>query len=124
MVIVYILCLDDVSTANAAIEFTNEPTNVTVVEGENAYFPCEYTGTRILPSWTIDGRRYAHSSSLRDFRYNSSGLIVLHVTLDMNGVSVSCSFFFGSELIQSKTGYIIVVQPNVAGKKENSVGKL
>ncbi|CAI8041660.1 hypothetical protein GBAR_LOCUS23133 [Geodia barretti] len=101
------------ATAALAFEFTNEPRNVTVMEREIAYFPCEYRGARDLPSWRINGSRYAYTSVPYGYRSNSSGLVIPQVTRQMNGVSVSCVLSLDTEVFRSKTGYIIIVDNNI-----------
>ena len=88
----------------------NEPRNVTVTEGETAYFPCEYRGTNVAPSWRIGGLRYASTSLPRGYRENLTGLVVPHVTQEMNGISISCYFQLGTKVTQSSTGYIIIAE--------------
>ena len=93
---------------------------MTVVEGETAFFPCEYSGTATLPSWMINGEPLAHTSPHKDYRYNRSGLIIPQVTAQMNGVSVFCFFELGLKLFRSKTGYLSVVDNIIMTGKTNN----
>lgn len=93
--------------------FIEEPKNVTVDEGESAYFPCVCRDDiEYQPSWNIGGDRYAPMQLPHGYARNRSGLIVEQVTRKMNGVSVFCFFF---SLGQSRTAYI-TVKGNNSGK--------
>ena len=78
--------------AQIGIQFTKEPTNVTVVEHDNVYVPC-CTNTTFLPTWRINGEEYASDVGLpTHFILNATHLIIPDIALFLNGTVVQCFF--------------------------------
>ena len=90
-----------------------EPKNVTVFEGMDAFFPCYYHGTSGIPTWRIANHEFATSALPPRYFYNGSGLVVSNVDLSLNMTSYSCFFIvYGTEGqfvdIESTTGYLYI----------------
>ena len=72
------------------IIFLQEPRNVTVTEGVDAFFPCTYYGTNRSPHWKINSSIYSISDLPPRHLYNGSGLVISNVDLSLNMTSYSC----------------------------------
>lgn len=83
---------------------------MTIFEGESGYFACEYSGIGALPTWRISSETYGSISLPSGYNFNGTGVIVSHVTGEMNGISISCFFPLTDGVIESSTGYIIVTR--------------
>lgn len=100
------------------VNFVAEPTNVSVIEGDNAYFACEYSSnTRVRPAWRINGLVYS-SNDLPDAKYsfNGTGLVVVRVNRMMNMWSHSCiidtyTAEMGFQSTESAVGILFVYLP-------------
>ena len=95
------------------IVFLQEPNNVTVVEGMDAFFPCTYHGTSGVPDWRIANNDFVISTLPHKHSYNGSGLVVSNVDLSLNMNSYSCFFSVyqgeGKFMeIESTTGFLII----------------
>ena len=94
------------------IVFLQEPKNVTVFEGMNAFFACTYEGTNVVPRWRINNQIFVASALPRGHSYNRSGLVISSVDLSLNMTSYSCFFTVlqGGQLIdiESTIGYLII----------------
>ena len=94
------------------IVFLQEPKNVTVAEGKDAFFPCSYLGTNRSPSWTINSHIFLISSLPPKHSYNGSGLIVSNVDLSLNMSSYSCSIVLVTRgrlnNTKSNTGFLLI----------------
>ena len=93
--------------------FLQEPKNVTVSEGLNAFFACTYNGTSRVPVWRIANEVFVTSALPPRHSYNGFGLVVSRVELSLNMTSYSCFFSVyigGGEFmdIESTTGYLII----------------
>ena len=95
------------------IVFSQEPKNVTVFEGMDAFFPCTYHGTSGIPTWRITNTSFATSALPPRHSYNGSGLVVSSVNLSLNMSSYSCFFSVyvgGGQFVDvnSSTGFLII----------------
>ena len=94
------------------IVFIQQPQNVTVSEGADAFFPCSYLGTSGVPSWKINNKVFVTSPLPSRHLYNGSGLVVSNVDLSLNMSSYSCFFtvYINGEFmdIKSNTGFLII----------------
>lgn len=101
----------------AAVTFQSGPQNLTVVTGEDAYFPCIYSGIGVLPKWSIAGRNYTTRNLPNSHFFNGSGLVVINVNLLMNNWTYFCYFMVlnVSERItfKSSAGTITVISINI-----------
>ena len=97
------------------VVFLQEPMNVTVSEGMNAFFPCYYHGTTAAPTWRINSRTF-HNNRLppkHSYDVSAHGLAVSNVDLSMNMNSYSCYFSMyvgGGQFrnFESSTGFLII----------------
>ena len=89
------------------IVFDQEPMNVTVSEGMDAYFPCSYNGTVRSPSWKINNHTYFVNNLPMKTSYNGSVLTVTHVDLSLNNTSYFCS------IITLKSGSLVKFESNI-----------
>lgn len=98
--------------------FDLEPKNVTVGVGHEAYFPCKYNGSNILPYWNISkasGWDVVPTNRLPLKHYfNGTGLIVMDVDESHNMTSFSCIFqVFDHDsltIVNSVSGTLIVLE--------------
>lgn len=97
----------------AGVTFQSEPQNLTVITGEDAYFPCIYSGIGVLPEWSIAGRNYTVRNLPNNHDFNGSGLVVTNVNLLLNNWTYSCYFtvLIVNEWVtfRSSTGTLIVI---------------
>ena len=89
----------------AVIEFTNEPEDAFVDEGDDAIFNCSYSGTTALPFWFINGTFYSITSLPSNHSYQRQMLIVKHVQVSDSGTAYQCAFI----TIRSKIGTLYVI---------------
>ena len=100
------------------ITFLSQPQNLTVGIGEDAFFPCTYSGTTTSPVWRIGDNTYTLRDLPVNHNFNNSGLIVAEVNSSNNGWAYSCHFtFFRREeyewiTIESTRGFLTVVNPS------------
>ena len=94
------------------IVFLQEPKNVTVAEGMDAFFACTYLGTSGVPVWRIANHEFVASTLPPRHSYNGSGLVVTNVDWSLNMNSYSCFFsvYQGGKFmdIESTTGFLII----------------
>ena len=95
------------------IFFSQEPKNVTVFEGMDAFFPCSYHGTSGIPTWRIGKTSFTTSALPPKHLYNGSGLVVSSADLSLNMNSYSCFFsvYVGEGQfmdINSSIGFLII----------------
>ena len=113
------LCLQHLNRLNIIvfsmadqIDFLKEPNNVTVFEGNAAFFPCTFVGINVAPRWRINNEMFVTSALPRGYSYNRSGLVISSVDLSLNMTSYSCFFsvYQGGRFmdIESTTGYLII----------------
>ena len=95
------------------IVFLQEPKNVTVSEGAEAFFACTYHGTTGVPVWRITNNVFVTSALPPRHSYNGTGLVVRNVDLSLNMNSYSC--FFNVHIgggrfvdIESTTGFLVI----------------
>ena len=72
------------------VVFLEEPRNTCILEGEDAYLPCVYTGTSTLPHWTINGNVYSTNRLPAPYYYNGTGLVVNGATSSQNRTTYTC----------------------------------
>ena len=106
--------LQDVSLyAVGQIVFLQQPMNVTLAAGMDAFFACTYLGTSGVPDWRISNNVFVASALPPRHLYNGSGLVVSNVDLSLNMSSYSCLFpvFNGREFtdIESTIGYLLII---------------
>ena len=97
----------------AQIMFLQEPKNMTVSEGMDAFFACTSNDTSGVPTWRIANHEFATSALPPRYFYNGSGLVVSSVDLSLNMTSYSCFFIVyvteGQFVdIESTTGFLYV----------------
>ena len=97
----------------AQIMFLEEPRNVTVSEGTDAFFACTSNDTSGVPTWRIANHEFATSALPPRYFYNGSGLVVSSVDLSLNMTSYSCFYivYVTEGLfvdIKSTTGFLYV----------------
>ena len=94
------------------IVFIQQPKNVTVSEGTDAFFPCSYRGTSGVPAWRINNDDFVTSALPPRHSYNGSGLVVSNVDLSVNRNSYTCFFtvYINGQFmdIKSNTGFLII----------------
>ena len=95
------------------IVFLQEPKNVTVLEGADAFFACTYHGTTGVPVWRIANDVFVASALPARHSYNGSGLVISNVDLSLNMNSYSCFFSIhigGGQFmdIESTTGFLVI----------------
>ena len=95
------------------IMFLQEPRNVTVSEGADAFFPCTYHGTTGVPDWRISNNVFVTSVLPPRHSYNGSGLLVRNVDLSLNVTPYTCLFTVfveGGQIsdIESSTGFLLI----------------
>ena len=93
------------------IVFLQEPKNITVLDGMDAFFACTYEGINGVPSWRITNQIFVTNALPPRYSYNGSGLVVNSVDLSLNMTSYSCFFTVyqgGLRDIDSTTGFLIV----------------
>ena len=104
------------------LAFKQQPEgNVTVGEGDNAYFPCTYDGISTKPYWNItsaNGQELIVSTSRLPYKYyfNGSGLLVRNVDSSVNMTSYSCilQVFDRNKLtFQHSTSGQLIVSENI-----------
>ena len=93
------------------IMFLQQPRNVTVPEGADAFFACTYNGTTGVPDWKISNNVYVTLPPRHS--YNGTGLVVRNVDLSQNVTPYSCFFTVyieGGQLIdiESTTGFLLI----------------
>ena len=93
--------------------FLQEPKNMTVSEGMDAFFACTSNDTSGVPTWRIANHEFATSALPPRYFYNGSGLVVSSVDLSLNMTSYSCFFIVyvteGQFVdIESTTGFLYV----------------
>lgn len=69
--------------------FLSEPQDICVIEGQDAFFPCEYNGTDYYVKWKIKGKIESTARLPRNHRPNATGLIV-RVDTSVNQSTYSC----------------------------------
>ena len=67
------------------------PTNLNLLEGSVAYFPCT-SDNKNVPFWRINGQLYDIQFLPNGFSFNTTGLVIDHVTLSQNGTTIQCVF--------------------------------
>lgn len=90
----------------AAVQFTAEPHDVTVHEGETVKFCCMYNSGE-FSSWYINGTLHHRARLTGHYEYNFDWLIVRNVTLSLNNTSFQC--VLPSSGLQSAIGVLYVV---------------
>ena len=95
------------------IVFLQEPKNVTVSEGADAFFACIYHGTTGVPVWRIANDVFVASALPPRHSYNGSGLVISNVDFSQNMNSYSCFFnvhIGGGQFmdIESTTGFLVI----------------
>ena len=112
-------CID----SEATIIFTAEPQDNCVYEGNNAFFECEYNGTRSRPSWLINGEAI---SLPQRHRATERGLNITNVDKAMNNWTYACFFviFSGStsQTIISREGRLKVLQLPIINHDYSTAG--
>ena len=93
--------------------FLQEPKNMTVSEGMDAFFACTSNDTNGVPTWRIANHEFATSALPPRYFYNGSGLVVSSVDFSLNMTSYSCFFTVyvgGGQFmdINSSTGFLII----------------
>ena len=53
-----VLILQQIFSSTMNVVFLEEPQDICIHEGEDAYLPCVYTGTAALPRWRISENVY------------------------------------------------------------------
>ena len=106
--------------AGQNVVFVREPQDTKAVSGNDAFFPCTYTGTRGAPHWSVNQTRaYPVSALPSGHSHNDTGLIVHSVDISMNATKYQCCFEFhvGQGVIKpvcSSAGMLIII---TAGQK-------
>ena len=92
--------------------YLQQPKNVTVFEGMDAFFACSYIGINAVPRWRITNQIFVSGALPPRYSYNGSGLVISSVDSSLNMTSYSCFFSVYQEgrfiNIQSTTGYLII----------------
>ena len=95
--------------------FIRQPQDTKTVNGNNAFFPCTYTGTSRVPHWLVNQTRtYLVSALPPGHSYNGTGLIVHSVDALLNATKYKCcfEFYLGEGIINdrcSSEGMLIVI---------------
>ena len=103
------------------VVFTEEPEDICVKIGIEAFFPCTYTGTSASSLWKINGRVYSSARLPVHHRLNSTGLIVDALSsLNMFAYSCLLEVFISGEhiVLESTSGTLTVV-----GHRTSCIGK-
>ena len=95
--------------------------NVTVAEGDDAYFPCTYDGIHTSPYWNIssaDGRQKIVSTNNLPYKhyFNGTGLIVQNVDARNNMTLYSCILQVAEgddDTTQTSTSGQLIVKENI-----------
>lgn len=101
--------------AGQHVVFVCEPQDTKAVSGNDAFFPCTYTGTSVVPHWSVNQTRmYPVSALPSGHRHNDTGLIVHNVDTSMNATKYQCCFEFhvGQGVIKpicSSAGMLIII---------------
>ena len=101
--------------AGQNVVFVREPQDTKAVSGNDAFFPCTYTGTRVVPHWSVNQTRaYPVSALPSGHSHNDTGLIVHSVDISMNATEYQCCFEFhvGQGVIKpicSSAGMLIII---------------
>ena len=74
------------------VTFMEQPHDTKAVVGNNAFFPCTYTGTRGVPHWMINQMTHVVSRLPSGHSYNGTGLIVHKVDVSINATTYQCCF--------------------------------
>ena len=91
----HILCLLLYMHAGQNVVFMHQPQDTEAVSGNDAFFPCIYTGTRGAPHWVVNQTRaYPVSALPSGHSHNDTGLIVHSVDISMNATKYQCCFEF------------------------------
>ena len=95
--------------------FMRKPQDTKAVVGNNAFFPCIYTGTRGVPHWLINQTiTHVVSQLPLGHSYNGTGLIVHNVDVSINATTYQCCFEihtgegFIEETCSSPPGMLII----------------
>ena len=96
--------------------FSSEPKDFCAVEGQDAFFPCEYNSTNTLESvylsWRINEQTESTARLPPNHRQNATGLIVRTDTSnDQSTYSCIIRIFMGDEVMEfeSNTAVLTVV---------------
>ena len=95
--------------------FMHQPQDTEAVSGNDAFFPCTYTGTRGAPYWVVNQTHtYPVSALPPGHSHNGTGLIVDNVDISMNATKYQCCFEFhvGQGVIEpicSSVGMLIII---------------
>ena len=101
--------------AGQNVVFIRQPQDIKAVSGNDAFFPCTYTGTRGAPHWSVNQTRtYTVSALPSGHSHNDTGLIVHSVDTSMNATKYQCCFEFhvGQGVIKpvcSSAGMLIII---------------
>lgn len=74
----------------SSVEFISEPQDVCILEGEDAYFACVYSGTTDSPHWNISGNIYSRNQLPYPYQAMDTTLVVRGVDASMNKITISC----------------------------------
>ena len=76
----------------SSVEFVSEPQDVCILEGEDAYFACMYSGTNDSPRWNISGNIYSRNQLPYPYQAIESDtiLVIRGVDTSMNKLTISC----------------------------------
>ena len=72
------------------MEFISEPQDVCILEGQDAYFVCTYSGTTNSPHWNISGNVYSRNQLPYPFQTIGTTLVIRGVVASMNKLTISC----------------------------------
>ena len=101
--------------AGQNVVFLREPQDTKAVSGNDAFFPCTYTGTGGVPHWLVNQTRtYPVSALPPRHDHNGTGLIIHSVDISMNGTKYMCCFevHVGLGVIEricSSAGMLIII---------------
>ena len=101
--------------AGQNLVFIRQPQDTKAVSGNDAFFPCTYTGTSGAPHWSVNQTRsYPVSALPSGHSHNNTGLIVHSVDISMNATEYQCCFEFhvGQGVIKpicSSVGMLIII---------------
>lgn len=100
------------------VTFISEPRNMTILEGESVRFECDFEGSDLTPTWSINHFIYYHTNLPQIYSFNSQdfSIFIENVTLDLSGTYFQC--IVGQR--KSAKGMLIVLRSQSQGT-ENTV---
>ena len=83
---------------------------MTAVEGESVRFECDFDGSDLTPTWSINSTIYYHTDLPQIYGFNNQdfSLTIINVSLNLNGTSFEC--IVGRT--KSAVGVLIVLKAN------------